>query len=226
MTTPDSVPRLTPTQILALVVLMAEARELTNNELKELAGFSLTGADNKKLEKEGLVETDRSHRPYSHQLTDKGWRFVRELPASTPPKAGGSGIRSMFTLLANIQRSLDRLQLSPAEFFKQAPAAAAPAAPTAPAPRPAPTADPESAVRAAYADLAKGPGDWVGLADLRDRLDRIDRGTLDETLRRMAREDGVRIIPLANTKALLPRDREAALRIGGEDNHTIAIGTA
>lgn len=208
MTTPDSVPRLTPTQILALVVLMAEARELTNKELKELAGFTITGKDNTKLEKElGLIETDRSRRLLSHQLTDKGWRVVRDLPATTPPKAGGSGIRSLFTLLANIQRSLDRLQISTGEFFKQ-------------------VTDPEAAVRAAYADLAKAPGDWVGLADLRDRLGDIDRGALDETLRRMVREDGVRIIPLANTKALLPRDREAALRIGGEDNHTIAIGTA
>lgn len=220
MTTPESVPRLTPTQILALVVLMAEARELTNKELKELAGFTITGKDNTKLEKElGLIETDRSRRLLSHQLTDRGWRFVRELPATTPPQAGGSGIRSMFTLLANIQRSLERLQISPAEFFKQAPRTAAPAQ------RSAPNDDPESAVRAAYADLAKASGDWVGLADLRDRLGDVDRGTLDETLRRMAREDGVRIIPLANTKALKPRDHQAALRIGEEDNHTIAIGT-
>src|SRR5215469_474967 len=111
MSTTDSVPRLTPTQILALVVLMAEARELFNGELKELAGFTLTGADNKKLEQAGLVETDRSHRPFSHQLTDKGWRVVRELPTTTPPKAGGSSIRSLFTLLTNLQRSLDRLQV-------------------------------------------------------------------------------------------------------------------
>ncbi len=50
MSTNDDVPSLTPNQILALVVLMAEARELTNNDLKELAGFALTGADNAKLE--------------------------------------------------------------------------------------------------------------------------------------------------------------------------------
>src|SRR5215469_962883 len=152
MSTTDSVPRLTPTQILALVVLMAEARELSNNDLKELAGFTLTGADNKKLVDLGLVETDKSHRPYSHQLTDKGWRVVRELPTSTPPKSGGSGIRSLFTLLANLQRSLDRLQISHAEFFKQAPAEAAPA-PSVPAQpvRTEPAGDPETAVRAAYA---------------------------------------------------------------------------
>ncbi len=45
----DDAPNLNPNQILALVVLMAAAREVNNNELKELAGFSLTGDDNKNL---------------------------------------------------------------------------------------------------------------------------------------------------------------------------------
>jgi hypothetical protein len=223
----NDVPRLTPTQILALVVLMAEARELSNNELKELAGFTLTGADNTKLLNLGLVETDKSHRPFSHQLTDKGWRVVRELPTSIPPKAGGSGIKSLFTLLANLQRSLDRLQISHAEFFKQTPSAATPAPPVPAQPaRAVPAGDPESVVRAAYAELAKAPGDWVGMADLRDHLGGLDRETVDETLRRMVHHEDVRIIPVANTKALLPRDRAAALRIGDEDNHTLSIGTS
>jgi hypothetical protein len=78
MSTADAVPSLTPNQINALVVLMVEARELTNSELKDLAGFALTGADNTKLVKAaGLVQTDRSHRPFAHELTDKGWAFVR-----------------------------------------------------------------------------------------------------------------------------------------------------
>ncbi|MFC7482691.1 hypothetical protein ACFQX7_25505 [Luedemannella flava] len=94
-----SEPTLTPNEILALVVLMVEARELTNNELKALAGFALTGAQNTKLVKAGLVETNRSHRPFSHQLTEKGWRVVRELHTVAPPKAGGSAIRSLFTVL-------------------------------------------------------------------------------------------------------------------------------
>jgi hypothetical protein len=33
----------------------------------------------------------------------------------------------------------------------------------------------------------------------------------------------VRLIPVANLKSLTVRDREAALRLGGEDNHAIAI---
>lgn len=223
MSTTDSVLHLTPIQILALVVLMAEARELSSCEFNDLAGFSLAGADRMKLENLGLVETDRSHRPISYQLTDKGWRLVRELPRTTPPRAGGSTIRSLLTLLANVQRSLDRLQISHADFFNQTPGKAAPAPPPA---QGTSADDPSTAVRAAYADLAKSPGDWVGLADLRDRLGGLNRETVDEALRRMVREDDVRIVPLANTKALLPRDRAAALRIGTEYNHALSIATA
>jgi hypothetical protein len=42
----------------------------------------------------------------------------------------------------------------------------------------------------------------------------------------MVHKDGVRIIPVANSKALQPRDRAAALRIGEEDNHALWIGPA
>ncbi|MEK8106042.1 hypothetical protein NKG94_14370 [Micromonospora sp. M12] len=41
----------------------------------------------------------------------------------------------------------------------------------------------------------------------------------------IGRED-VRIIPVANTKSLTARDRAAAVRIGNEDNHALAIGPA
>jgi hypothetical protein len=212
-------PSLTPTQLQALVVLMAEARELTNNELKELAGFTLTGTDNKKLETLGLIATDRSHRPFSHQLTDKGWHAAREIYASKPPKGATSAIKTLFVLLANLHRSLDRLQVSHGEFFKQG----AVAAPIAVADTP-PQGN-EARIRAAYRELATRPGDWVGLADLRERLGPVDRAAVDDTLRAMLRQDGVRIIPVANSKALKPRDRDAAVRIGDEDNHALAIGS-
>jgi hypothetical protein len=213
MSNRDQMPGLTPNRILALVVLMAEARELDNNELKELAGFSLTGEDNKKLEGLGLVETDRTHRPFSHQLTDEGWRLVRDLPGTVPPRQGGSAIRSLFTLLANVQRSLNRLQVSPPEFFKRTGEAVAPT-----------VDDVEARIRGAYQDVAKVPGGWVGLADLRERLGHLDREVVDQTLRAMVRRDDVRIIPAANVKALEERDRAAAVRIGDEDSHAIAIG--
>lgn len=203
----DDIPSLTPTQIQVLVVLMAEARELNNNELRELAGAALTGADNTKLEKTlGLVETDRSHRPYSHRLTVAGWRVVRSLHTVEPPKMGGSASRTLFTLLRNYNRLLDGRDLGQ------------------PGPQPAAGSDAEQRVRAAYAALAKGPGEWVGLADLRDRLSDLDRADVDKALMALLEQDGVRIIPIANTKALKPRDRAAAIRIGGEDCHALSIG--
>ncbi|MBQ0902172.1 hypothetical protein [Micromonospora sp. U21] len=229
MTSPADVPHLTPNQINALVVLMVEARRLTNVELRDLAGFALTGKDNEKLVKLGLVETDRTHRPFSHELTDEGWRVVRQLHTAAPPKQGGSATRSLFVVLSNLHRSLDRLRLSHGDFFKQTDASAPPASePRHDAPAPAPTSarDVEALVRAAYRDLAGAPGAWVGLADVRDRLVDTDRTALDAALRAMVGRQDVRIIPVANTKSLTPRDRAAAVRIGNEDNHALAIGPA
>ena len=204
---------LTPNEVYAMVVLMAEAREVGNGEMKELAGFALTGQNKNKLNDLGLVESRKVNRAFAHQLTDKGWRHMREqLLLTEPNKQGRSALRSMYTLLANLNRSLDRLQVPHGEFFKQT----------------APVVDTsvESRVRAAYGELAPAPGEWVGLADLRDRLADLDRPAVDAALRAMARQDGVRVIPVANTKSLTDRDRAAALRIGTEDNHTLAIGPA
>ncbi|MER7589860.1 hypothetical protein ABTW72_20225 [Micromonospora sp. NPDC127501] len=247
MTSPADVPHLTPNQINALVVLMVEARRLTNVELKELAGFTLTGKDNKKLVDLGLVDTDRTHRPFAHELTEQGWRVARQLHTAAPPKQGGSTTRSLFVVLSNLHRSLDRLRVSHGDFFKQTEATADPAtgeprqeapAPTATATTAAPvsaapaTAAPVSAaevealVRSAYRELATAPGAWVGLADVRDRLADTDRAALDAALRAMVGREDVRIIPVANTKSLTARDRAAAVRIGNEDNHALAIGPA
>src|SRR5262245_34059258 len=119
MSTIEPVPSLTPNQILALVVLMAEERELTNNELKELAGFALTGNDNKRLEKLYLIKTDRSHRPFSHTLTKPGKDLLDKLPTTEPPRQGGSAIRSLFTLLQNVDRAAGQTSL--ADFFARSP---------------------------------------------------------------------------------------------------------
>ncbi|WP_433269680.1 hypothetical protein ACQPWR_12955 [Micromonospora vinacea] len=236
MTSPADVPHLTPNQINALVVLMVEARRLTNVELKELAGFTLTGKDNTKLVDLGLVDTDRTHRPFAHELTDEGWRVARRLHTSAPPKQGGSTTRSLFVVLSNLHRSLDRLRVSHGDFFKQTEATAVVSEPghEAPAPTaaqpaaaaPVSAAEVEALVRSAYRELTTAPGAWVGLADVRDRLADTDRAALDAALRAMVGREDVRIIPVANTKSLTARDRAAAVRIGNEDNHALAIGPA
>jgi hypothetical protein len=237
MSITEAVPSLTPNQTQALILLMAEARELTNNEMRDLAGFALTGGDNARLVSLGLVETDKTHRPYSHQLTDKGWRIVREMSAGAPPKRASSALKSLLVLLANVHRSLDRLQVSQGEFFKQAPAMGQTTSEALDVPSVdrlldgqlggdvGGDVDVEAAIRAAYGDLATARGEWIGFADLREHLGGLDRVTVDEALRAMLRHQGVRIIPVANSKALQPRDRAAALRIGDEDNHALSIDT-
>lgn len=79
-------------------------------------------------------------------------------------------------------------------------------------------------IRSAVAELQREPGGWVGLADLREKLGGgASRKEVDAALHGMLDEPGVRIIPVANSKGLKPRDRAAAVSIGGEDNHVIAI---
>jgi hypothetical protein len=81
----------------------------------------------------------------------------------------------------------------------------------------------EERIRVGYAKLATEPAGWVSLADLRELLQDIPRAELDTALKWMAVQPGVRLIPVANLKSLSARDREAALRFGGEENHAFAI---
>lgn len=211
---------LTPNQILALVVLMAEARQLTNKELAGLAGFAITGRDNTVLEDAGLIVTDRGKRPFAHRLTDKGWHTVRTLHTTAAPKEGKSAIQSLFALLAGVSRALQRLEIAHQDFFDRD------AAPAVPVVQVEATPDVEGLIRAAYQGLTDRPGNWVGLAELRGVLGGLDRSVVDEVLLRLVRQPGVRIIPVANKKSLTDRDRDAALRIGAEDSHAIAIAAA
>jgi hypothetical protein len=85
-------------------------------------------------------------------------------------------------------------------------------------------------IRAAYRRLSQESGlQWVGLADIRDALPDVPRETVDGALLQLMEEDAsrqdYRIIPIANTKALRGRDREAALTIGGEPHHAVFFRT-
>jgi 2'-5' RNA ligase len=79
----------------------------------------------------------------------------------------------------------------------------------------------EDDIRAAHGRIAERPGAWVPLADLRDELADRDRGEVDDALKKLAVQPGVQLIPWDNKNALGPRDRAAALRFGGEDNHAL-----
>lgn len=102
-------------------------------------------------------------------------------------------------------------------------AAARSAAPAAASVRPWDVSD---AIRQAYralADQHRG-NPWVGLAALRAALPAgYSREQVDQALRALAGVPGVHVIPVANLKSLTQDDRDAALWLGGEDNHVLMI---
>jgi hypothetical protein len=82
----------------------------------------------------------------------------------------------------------------------------------------------DNRVRAAYADLAANPGDWVGLADLRNHLgEDVNRHEVDASLKRLEQEPGANIVPESNQKMLTQADRDAAVVIGDQAKHAIML---
>jgi hypothetical protein len=61
--------------ISALFALMGAARQISNNELEELAGFRIDGELRRTLNRRHLVASTREgNKPYVHELTDAGWK--------------------------------------------------------------------------------------------------------------------------------------------------------
>jgi hypothetical protein len=85
--------------------------------------------------------------------------------------------------------------------------------------------DLEKRVHTVYSELAVRPGELVSLARLRDKLADVTRDDLDRVLVSMDRARDIQLEPDPNRKALPPEAREAAVRIGGEDKHLVAIGS-
>lgn len=223
-------------ELAALVVLMSEDRELSNPEMNELVGFSLTGTPRTNLVKAGFIESRKGARgAYFHSLTESGWAQCRQLATVPRPAGPKSAVGALLALLGGVQRGLDQQRLSHGDFFRRAPDAVPATAThtatqpsgvdaTVAVPAPAATAgEVATRIRAAYAALAGHSGAFVMLADLRERLVGIARDDVDNALRQLGREADVHLQPEANLKALDARERDAALRLGGEDCHIMAI---
>jgi phage portal protein BeeE len=80
-------------------------------------------------------------------------------------------------------------------------------------------------IRQVYEDLApeRSGTPAVPLADLRKRLDGMSRQEQDAALVEMALSGQIVLWPQENQKAITAADREAALNLGGEAKHLIAI---
>jgi len=225
-----STAKLSTAQVAVLAALLVEARELSNAELTTVAGVSLTGEDRRSLVADGLIEQRKVGQSYAFQLSAAGWSTVLSLLANQE-RGKGAIAGTVGTLVGGLDRALAAQGTDPRSFFGGSRPGEGVAMPDVDTSReehgasPAVTSDQdlEDRIRSAYGKLATEPAGWVSLADLRELLGDIPRGELDTALKWMAVQPGVRLIPVANLKSLSTRDREAALRFGGEDNHAMAI---
>lgn len=213
----------TSVEAAVLFTLMAEARELSNVELKG-RGLELKAPNRKKLNERKLIESRQENRRFHHVLTDDGWAWCNDqLGAAPPPIARPLGV-ALYAVLAGLGRHFARENLRLSDVFlpyteeaseRDAPAQQAP-------PSAVPTV--EQRIRDAYGALAPAPKDWVSLTDLRAKLADLPRAEVDAALRRMVRASDVSIVPESNQKTLTAADRTAAVTIGDQAKHLLAIG--
>lgn len=185
---------------------MAQARPVPNPDLVAL-GPKLDKPGREKLNRLGLIESTREGNRLVHELTDKGWRTCRDLVSAGPPPRAAGAAKTLYTVLNALSRYLDGADLSLADVFGYT--------------DDVPPLD--DRIRRAYTDLAPRPGGWVSLTKLRAALDGAARDDVDTALRTLYRAAGVSLIPEENQKVLTAADRDAAVDIGGQPKHLIAI---
>jgi hypothetical protein len=214
---------LTPVQRSVLLTLMAEAREVSNAYLTNDRRLRLDNKLRDRLERDGLITVRRDpRRRLFLELTERGWRWCADQDGAEVPAGAGHGGAAAYAILAGLRRNLSRLKLSLPELFARYDE---PEPPVEAAMVP-PSTSVEAQIRKAYQELAPGPGAWVKLADIRHVLGGLDRVEVDRTLVVMNRTPEVRIVPESNQKVLSDLDRAAAIQIGNQDKHLIAIGSS
>lgn len=207
---------LTGTKQSVLLVLMAEARPVRNPELARL-GPELKKQDRDELVRRGLIEVTATRPSMVLELTDRGWATCAAIiGADTPDRPSGQG-KAMYTVLRALRRYFDREGLTPGEVFYQLDDNALAGEPDVLGDQV------EERVHTAYTRLAARAGGWVDLVRLRDELADVSRHDLDAALTRMYRIPGISLVPEENQKTLTAEDHAAAVSIGDQAKHLIAI---
>lgn len=197
--------RLTLTERCVLLVLMAEARELSNIELRNRAGLELKRPHRERLNALGLLDSAKTGRTFVHELTDKGavWCF-EEMGRDRPARSGPAG-GALYAVLAGLRRDLDSSGRAVAEVFRP---------------------DVPSRITATYRAATGGNGTPMRLAELRERLPDVSQAEFDRAIGLLARRSGVHVRSEADQKTLTDRDHQAAVTLGGTPRHLLTIEAA
>ncbi|ALG06193.1 hypothetical protein [Kibdelosporangium phytohabitans] len=187
----------------ALMALMLANRDVANTELTNDHKIRLGPADREALNDAGLLKTAMDTKPYVHRITDDGIDWcMNDLVYGEPPSNSGPLARMSAELLRRLVRHLQR-RGTLANAIR--------------------SGDLELFIRAVYFDLAVKPQEWIRLARIRPMLDGEDKSDVDKALLKMMKEGKAYLAPDSNRKVLTEADHEAAVSVGGEDKHLIAI---
>lgn len=205
--------RLGHKQTAAMFTLLVLGREVSNKELREIVGFSLDGKDLAELRSRQYVttRTPPKQRAFAHTLTEAGLNWCRgEIGQDAPPapKARSLLVPAMYQLLRGLHDYLSAEKRDLTDVF----------------PQPELTSeDIAQRIAAAYRKLAGSSRRRVGLAQLRPMLDGIEGAKVNDVLKDLSKAGRVSLVPESDRKKLTAADHAAAIHIGGEDNHLIAI---
>jgi hypothetical protein len=188
----------------ALIVLMLQDREVPNVELDRDLKVRLGKPGRERLNELGLLKSWKDKNRLVHRITDEGITWCMEdLTSDESPPRSGPLQRAHFAVLKVMIR-YHRRRGTFADIFRSGD-------------------DLESVIRTAYLALAVKPQDWVRLAKLRPELNGADKDEVDAVLLDMFKAGEVHLVPESNRKVLTEVDHAAAIRIGSEDKHLMAI---
>ncbi|MEU7477755.1 hypothetical protein AB0A63_17320 [Lentzea sp. NPDC042327] len=186
-----------------LMVLLLENREMANTEFTVQRKIKFGRADREALNRDKLIESSTDVTPYTHRITDEGIEWcITDLTESEMPARMGPQARALLEMVRRFVPFLRQKGLL-AEAIR--------------------SRDLEDLIKQVYLELGDGYQDWVRLAKLRPRLDGAEREEVDQTLLKMVKDGSTHLVASANRKVLTDEDHAAAIRIGGEDKHLVAI---
>jgi hypothetical protein len=181
--------------------------------------------DREALLRAGLVVNEKRGRELWLKTTDKGWAWAaNHLDADLPTDAPAAGIvlRDWLTQLKTFVEARGLVLtdiLGPQPQPKTEPQSPSPLAALPPSYRSI-----RQSIRRAYLQLTSGRFNTrAHLRDLRKKLRNIERGTLDEALIRMQRDQEASLYQLDNRVEITDADRAAAIYVGREPRHILWI---
>jgi hypothetical protein len=187
-----------------LFALMAQGRELSGKELKDLYKIELKAASRTKLNRDGLLVSRKQGRGFCHDLTDKGRAWVGKEFTAAPPPGSGSLVAALYAVLETLMGGLERRELTLADLMNTGS--------TLP-----------DRIKTAYQRLARRSQDWVYLSELRPLISGASKSQVDSALKEMYRDRLISLTLEEDQKSLTAAQRSAAIRIGVDDMHLIAM---